>query len=170
MLATIGSLALAIAVSSTGQQQHSHQSANQHHRHHHHKGGGFITPRGPGYGWGFPNGNPDGYGWVDYDRTLPLWADRTPEYFFRRQYAVPAHQLFFPTYYNPYISRGQRYLPFSGCGGDHPAGGPPMGDARMPRNPYEDMIREAQPTVDVPQFTGRVESEPQPAGGSGLVP
>ena len=27
-----------------------------------HKPGGRILPPGPGHGWGFPNGNPDGYG------------------------------------------------------------------------------------------------------------
>ncbi len=158
MIAALGSLALALATSSTG-------GLFDHHHH-----GGFITPPGPGYGWGFPNGNPDGYGWVDYGRTLPLGGDRTSDYFFRRVYAVPATQAFLPTYYNPYIMRGQRYLPFSGCGGAHPAGGPPTGLARTPYDPYEETIRNANPVVQPPQFTGRVEAPPQPAGGSGLIP
>ena len=34
-------------------------------------------PPGPGDGWGFPNNNPDHYGWIDYEDNLPLGADRT---------------------------------------------------------------------------------------------
>lgn len=160
MMASLGSLALVLAMASTGQ--------HAHHHHHHH--GGFITPPGPGLGWGFPNGNPDGYGWYSYGRTLPMWSDRTTNYYFRREYALPTHQVFFPTYYNPYLTRGQRYLPYAGCGGNHPAGGPPLGSAEMPYQPYEDNIQRAQPPAQPPQFTGRTEGEPQPAGGSGLIP
>lgn len=137
---------------------------------HHHRHGGRITPPGPGYGWGFPNGNPDGYGWVDYGTTLPIGADRTPDYFFRRQFTIPAPQLFLPNYYNPYVSRGQRYLPYAGCGGAHPAGGPPTGPSELPYSPYEDNVRAARPAVEPPTFTGNVGAPPEPAGGSGLIP
>ncbi len=57
-----------------------------------------IMPPGPGYGWGFPNDNPDHYGWVDYGVDLPLGADRTPEYYFPRFLAVPPEQMFLQTY------------------------------------------------------------------------
>src|SRR3954469_25556925 len=88
--------------------------------HYHTNTGGRILPNGPGYGWGFPNGNPDGYGYVDYGTDLPLGANRTAEYYFPRYFAVPAVQAFFPTYYNPYFTRGQRYVPYAGAGGEHP--------------------------------------------------
>ena len=60
----------------------------------------YIVPPGPGLGFGFLNGNPDGYGWVDYGVFLPLGADRTAEYYFPRYFAVPATQMFPQTYYN----------------------------------------------------------------------
>lgn len=142
-----------------------HRASHAHHTH-----GGRITPPGPGLGWGFPNGNPDGYGWVDYGTTLPLGADRTPDYFFRRQYATPIPQMFFPTYYNPYVSRGQRYLPYSGCGGAHPAGGPPLGSSEMSARPYEDWLSQSRPVVQPPDYTGEVDAPAEPAGGSGLIP
>ena len=50
--------------------------------------GVYIVPPGPGDGWGFPNDNPDHYGWVDYGVYLPLGADRTAEYYFPRYFAV----------------------------------------------------------------------------------
>ena len=77
-------------------------------------GNGWILPPGPGYGWGFPNGNPDGYGYRDDGVYLPLWSDRTSEYYFPRYFMVPPDTLFFPTYYNAYLSRGQRYIPYAG--------------------------------------------------------
>ncbi len=135
--------------------------------------GGRITPPGPGAGWGFPNGNPDGYGWVDFGTTLPIGGDRIPDYFFRRQYSLPPEQVFFPTYYNAYITRGQRFIPYVGAGGWHPAGGPAPGSAVTPVNPYRQTVelgqqREAQ--VPLPRFTGRTEAPPVPTGGSGLIP
>jgi hypothetical protein len=135
--------------------------------------GGRITPPGPGYGWGFPDNNPDGYGWVDYGTTLPLGGDRTPDYFFRRQYTVPVQQAFFPTYYNPYVMRGQRYIPYTGCGGWHPAGGPAMGTSFTPVHPYDEGVRADQSrgsTITPPQFTGRTEAKPVASGESGLIP
>src|SRR5262249_9121141 len=87
--------------------------------------GGRVMPPGPGYGWGFPTGNPEGYGYVDYGPYLPLSADRTPDYSFPRYFALPAVQVMPGTYYNPYVTRGQRYTPYAGCGGWHPASGPP---------------------------------------------
>ncbi len=97
-----------------------------------------IMPPGPGDGWGFPNDNPDNYGWVDYEDNLPLGADRTAEYYFPRFFAVPPEQMFTQTYYNPFETRGQRYIPYVGAGGDHPAGGPPLASAALPVSPYAD--------------------------------
>ena len=87
---------------------------------------------------GFPNGNPDGYGWVDYGVYLPLGADRTAEYYFPRYFAVPPEQMFLQTYYNPFETRGQRYIPYCGAGGDHPMGGPPTASSHLPVSPYAD--------------------------------
>src|SRR3954469_19944917 len=115
MTSLIVSMALALAVGSTGQ---SHVPGFY--------GAATPMPPGPGYGWGFPNGNPDGYGFWDAGVYLPLGADRTSDYFFRRYYSVPADQMFMASYYNPYVTRGQRYLSYAGCGGAHPAGGPPL--------------------------------------------
>lgn len=123
----------------------------------------------PGYGVGFPNGNPDGYGYVDYGTHLPLGADRTADWYFQRQFSVPVNQMFMPTYYNPYVMRGQRYIPYSGCGGCHPMGGPAIASAHTPIHPYNDTIGTG-PRVPVPPFTGRVEAPPVNSGGTGLTP
>jgi hypothetical protein len=157
MATTLVSMVLALAAGSTGGLFESH----------HH--GGRILPPGPGYGWGFRNGNPDGYGWVDYGTFLPLGADRTAEYFFPRYWACTPEQMFLPNYYNPYLTRGQRYLSFAGCGGHHPAGGPPPGSATMPMHPYNDTIGSG-PQVPLPRFSGRVEASPINSGGTGLTP
>jgi hypothetical protein len=129
-----------------------------------------ILPPGPGYGWGFPNGNPDGYGWFDHGVYLPLGADRTAEYYFPRYWCAPASQMFFPTYENPYQSRGQRYLAFAGCApGFHPAGGLPTSPSDMPEHPYLDTIG-AGLAIPAPNFGGRVEAPPITSGGTGLTP
>jgi hypothetical protein len=161
MTSLIVSMALALSVASTGQHPASCP----------HCGGGAAQPMppGPGYGWGFPNGNPDGYGFWDAGTYLPLGADRTVDYFFRRYYSVPADQMFMPNYYNPYVTRGQRFLPYAGCGGAHPAGGPPPGSANTPVNPYQNTIGTG-PRVAIPAFSGRIEAPPVNSGGTGLTP
>jgi hypothetical protein len=157
MTASIGSLVLACALASTGGWfQHQRQ-------------GGWILPPGPGYGWGFPNDNPDKYGWVDNGIYLPLGADRTPDYYFPRYLAIPFQQLVFPSYYNPYVTRGQRYIPYSGGGGAHPMGGPPLGSALTPLHPYQDTLGSG-PTVAVPPLSGNVEAPPINPGSTGLTP
>lgn len=130
---------------------------------------GYVLPPGPGDGYGFPNGNPDGYGYTDYGVYLPQHGDRSPSYHFPRYYAVPPEQMFFPTYYNPYMNRGQRFIPYLGCGGDHPAGGPPSIPSETPVYPYQDTIGNA-PRTNIPNFTGRVEARPVNPGSSGLRP
>jgi hypothetical protein len=168
MSSTLVTLALAAAMAATGGSFHNHNcngdGCNV----------GRIVPPGPGYGWGFPNGNPDGYGYVDYGTYLPLGADRTAEYYFPRYMALPASQVFFPTYYNAYVTRGQRYLPYSNCGGvdcwwSHPASGPPLGSAAMPEHPYRNAVGTG-PVVTPPPFSGRVEAPPVNTGSSGLIP
>jgi hypothetical protein len=154
MTSTIVTVALALAMGSTG----GHRDRPLR-----------ILPPGPGYGWGFPNGNPDGFGWYNIGDYLPLGADRTPEYYFPRYFSVPMSQLFMPTYENPYYTRGQRYLPYSNCGGAHPAGGPAMVSAATPVHPYNDTIGSG-PRVNVPGFSGRVEAPPINSGGTGLTP
>src|SRR3954453_12562819 len=94
MASSIASLALALSLASTGGLFHHPQT------------GGHILPPGPGFGWGFPNGNPAGCGYVDYGVSLPLGADRTPEYYFPRNFAPPPLQSVPSTYYNPYITNG----------------------------------------------------------------
>ena len=108
--------------------------ARPHHPHHYSQS--HILPPGPGDGWGFPGDNPDHYGWIDYGVDLPLGADRTAEYYFPRYFAVPPQQMFIQTYYNPFKTRGQEYIPYSGAGGDHPMGGPPLASASLPVSPY----------------------------------
>jgi hypothetical protein len=135
----------------------------------HGKPGGRIVAPGPGIGHGFPNGNPDGYGYVDYGTALPLGADRIPEYFFPRNFALPPVQLFPTTYYNPYVTAGQRYIPYVACGGDHPAGRRPIDSASLPVHPYENLVG-SKPVVTPPRFNGRTEAPPVPSGGSGLIP
>ena len=131
--------------------------------------GGRILPPGPGYGWGFPNGARDGYGWYNTAGYLPLSADRTPEYYFPRYMAAQPAQLFLPTYYNSYVSRGQRYVPYVGCGGWHPAGGAPTGSSRLPRNPAQDEA-EGRPEFPFPRYSGHVQAAPINPGRSGLTP
>jgi hypothetical protein len=133
-----------------------------------HPGGRIQGPAPAGYGWGFANGNPDGYGYVDLGENLPI-AIRTSEYHFPRYYAGPPGQLFFPTYYNPYISRGQRYIAYSGCGGDNPASGPPGAPSNMPVHPYNDTLNN-KTLRPLPRFDGRIEATPINPGNSGLRP
>jgi hypothetical protein len=165
MASTIVSLALALVAGAGTAAGHGPSCPNYPHRH----AGGRIVADGPGDGWGFPNGNPDGYGWVDYGDALPLGANRTPEYYFPRYLATPPNQAFMPTYYNPYITRGQRYLPYAGCGGEHPAGGPPLVSALTPTHPYQETLGHG-PQVVVPPFSGRIGAPPVNSGGTGLTP
>jgi hypothetical protein len=122
-----------------------------------------ILPPGPGYGWGFRNGAPDGYGWYDPGTTIPLGfqADRTDDYFFRRDFAYPPQQMFFPTYYNAFVMRGQRYIPYTNCGGFHPAGGAASGSSMTPVQPY-DMAAGRDPVVQPPTFSGVQSARPLP--------
>ncbi|WP_145952311.1 hypothetical protein [Paludisphaera borealis] len=117
-------LGLVLAAGSAGECPNPARCPHQGHHHHHNGSGGFILPPGPGDGWGFPNGDPNGAGWYDPAPYLPLGADRTSDYFFPRYYAVPPQQMFLSTYYNAYENKGQRYLPYTGAGGDHPMGAP----------------------------------------------
>lgn len=141
---------------------------NPNHRHSH-RSNGFVLPDGPGYGWGFANGAADSYGWWDHGVLLPLGANRVGEYYFPRYMSVPPTQAFLPSYYNPIPTRGQRYVAFSGCGGAHPAGGPPLASAMTPEHPYQDTIGSG-PRVSLPAFSGRTEAPPTQAGTSGLTP
>jgi hypothetical protein len=163
MPSSIVSLTLVLAMGSTGGLFSGYRARQQ-------EGMSHFLPPGPGYGWGFANGAPDNFGWYDVGTYLPIGADRTPEYYFPRYWAVPADQAFLPTYYNPFVMRGQRYLPFTGSGGMHPASGPPQGLADTPSHPYNDTIGSG-PTMRVPSFSGRVESPALPSAGStGLTP
>lgn len=158
MVALLGSMTLWISISSTGG-IFFNRNPNQ----------GVMPPQ-PGLGVGFPNGNPDGYGWVDFCDRLPLTADRIPDYYFRRYNTVPATQMFFPGYYNPYISRGQRFLPFTGCVGPHPLSKPPVASAEETVHPYNSTLNNVPQTSVAPTFTGRVEAAPVNPGSSGLRP
>ena len=117
MVSMVGSVTLLIAMGSTGGIFFNRNPNN------------LVLPPQPGYGVGFANGNPDLYGYINPGVLLPLAADRTPDYYFPRYLAYPATQVWLPNYYNPYVSRGQRFLPAAGCGGLHPASGPPRGQA-----------------------------------------
>jgi hypothetical protein len=129
----------------------------------------YILPDGPGDGWGFPNNAPDHYGWVDYGPYLPLGANRTAEYNFPRHFASPPEQMFFPTYYNCFETRGQRYVPYCAAGGDHPMGGAPLASSELPVSPYA-AIPDTGPVVPVPRFSGRVEAAPDRTITAPLTP
>jgi hypothetical protein len=131
--------------------------------------GSYIMPDGPGDGWGFPNGAADGYGLVDYGVFLPLGANRTPEYYFPRYFAAVPAQMFPQTYYNCFETRGQRYIPYAGGGGDHPMGGPPLASSHLPVSPYT-ANPEDVPQVEVPRLNGVIEALPLSSGSSGLTP
>jgi hypothetical protein len=73
------------------------------------------------------------------------------------------------TYYNPYVNRGQRYLPFTGNGGDHPMGGPPLASAITSQRPYSTLSNTA-PVTAVPRLRGRVEAPWENSGKTGLTP
>ncbi len=170
MGSTIAAITVVLAMNSTGGLLHRDGNSNAgNHRGFFHRGGGKIVPPGPGLGWGWPNGNPDGYGWVDYGDALPLGDNRTAEYYFPRYLASQPQQIFFPQYYNAYVDRGERYIPYANCGGAHPMGGPPMAPASTPLHPYNDTIS-AGIRVPVPTFSGRVEAAPVNPGSSGLTP
>lgn len=157
MVSMVGSVTILIAMSSTGG-IFFHRNPNN-----------LVAPPLPGYGMGYPNGNPDGYGYHDPGVHMPLGADRTPEHYFPRYMAVPPTQSYLPNYYNPYVSRGQRFIPFTGCGGLHPASGPPQGSAMSEVHPYRETLNET-PRVVAPKFTGRVEAQPVNPGSTGLRP
>ncbi len=176
MTTTIVTITLALALGGTGQCPDPARCPYGSQHHHHGNGpgcrsGGFILPPGPGDCWCFPNDNPDGYGWYDWGPLLPLGADRTAEYFFPRYFAVPPAQAFMGTYYNPYVNRGQRYIPYTGNGGWHPMGGPPPDSALTPVKPYSSLTN-TRPVVRVPRLNGRVEIEgpPDNSGKTGLTP
>lgn len=157
MVSMVGSVTILIAMSSTGG-IFFHRNPNN-----------LVQPPLPGYGAGFQNGNPDGYGWVDFGVNLPLTADRIAEYHFPRYLAVPASQMFLPNYFNPFVSRGQRFIPFTACGGSHPASGPAQASAMDEVHPYQSTLNET-PRVTAPRFSGRVEAIPVTPGSTGLRP
>jgi hypothetical protein len=159
MISMVGSVTILIAMNSTGGIFFNRNPNN------------LVQPPLPGYGAGFPNGNPDGYGYIDHGVNLPLYyADRTPEYHFPRYLAVPATQLFLPTFYNPYVTRGQRYMPYAGCGGSpHPMSAPPTVSAVNSVHPYTETLN-TTPRVSAPRFSGRVEAPPVNPGTTGLRP
>jgi hypothetical protein len=121
----------------------------------------YKVPPGPGDGWGFLNGNPDGYGFVDYGVFLPTGADRTAEYYFPRYFSAPPNQMFPASYFDPYETRGQRYIPYCGAGGDHPMGGPPISSSHLPVNPFA-RITDDVPVVRVPNLNGNIEGQVRP--------
>ena len=157
MVSMVGSVTILIAMSSTGG-LFFHRNPNN-----------LVLPPQPGYGVGFPNGNPDGYGYMNPGVLLPMTADRTPDYYFPRYLAVPPTQAFLPNYYNPYVSRGQRFIPYAGCGGPHPVSGPPTASAVESVHPYNETLN-TTPRVAAPRFSGRVEAPPVNPGTTGLRP
>ena len=96
-------------------------------------------------------------------------GDRTAEYYFPRYFAVPPEQMFLPSYYNPYQTRGQRYLPYIAAGGAHPAGGAPVGPSDLPVSPYASETG-STPVTPVPRLNGNAEAAPIASGGTGLTP
>ena len=125
---------------------------------------------GPATAGASPTATPTATAGVDHGDALPLGADRTAEYYFPRYFAVPPDQMFLPTYYNPYLTRGQRYIAYAGCGGDHPAGGPRSASADDAASTPTGDDRLAAPAVALPPFTGGSRPRRCNPGGSGLTP
>ena len=73
------------------------------------------------------------------------------------------------TYYNPYVMRGQRYLPYTGNGGWHPMGGPAPDTAITSVTPYSSLTNN-RPVTRVPRLNGRVEAPVENSGKTGLTP
>ena len=171
MTTTIVTITLALAMGGTGQCPDPARCPYGQQSHHHDQGGPgrWVEPDGPGDGWGHPNGNPDGYGWHDQAPLLPLGGNRIDSYFFPRYYAVPPVQMFMSTYYNPYVMRGQRYLPYTGNGGCHPMGGPAPDTAVTSVKPYSSLTNN-RPVTRVPKLNGRVEAPVENSGKTGLTP
>lgn len=131
--------------------------------------GGELGP-GPGAGWGFPNGNPDGYGFWSQGHKLAICQGRTTEFYVQRYMMLPSCQLLFPQYFNPYVMRSQRYIPYTGCvGGCHPFSDPII-PTTLSMKPYDEGPVSTQPVVNMPRFVGVTESEPINSGSSGFLP
>jgi hypothetical protein len=130
--------------------------------------GGELGP-GPGNGWGFPNGNPDGYGFWSPGSKLPICSGRSSEYYLQRYFMLPPCQLMLPQYFNPYVMRSQRYIPYTGCGGCH-AFSEPIKPTYLSLKPYDNEPADPTPVVRVPRFVGTSEAAPVNSGGSGLLP
>jgi hypothetical protein len=166
MTSALGSIVIFTTLGTLG--SGSAHSDGGYHAHGHLPSVGRILRPGPGNGWGFPNGARNGYGYINYEIALPLGADRTADYFFPRYFAVTGPNLVFPNYYNPYVDRGQRYLPFAGQGGFHPLGQVAV-NHRLPYRPYLDAAASG-PVVTVPGFGGRVEAPPTDSSTNDLMP
>ena len=127
MTTTIVTITLALAMGGTGQCPDPARCPYGHQHHHHgmpRRLRRLDRARRARRRLGLPQRQPDGYGWHDPAPFLPLGGNRIDSYFFPRYFAVPPEQAFMGTYYNPYVMRGQRYLPYTGNGGCHPMGGP----------------------------------------------
>ncbi|MGC8639366.1 MAG: hypothetical protein ACP5XB_05745 [Isosphaeraceae bacterium] len=171
MSSSIVAITLALALSGNGQCPDPAHCPYRMYHHHHNLGGRgrWVEPDGPGDGWGFPNNNPDGYGYHDVSSFLPLGANRTEEYFFPRYFAIPPEQAFMGTYYNPYIMRGQRYLPYTGSGGDHPMGCFAPDTAVTQIRPYS-TLNDTRAVTPIPRLRGRVQAPVENSGKTGLTP
>ncbi len=170
MTAAFVAVSLSLAIHATGQ-GYAPQSVPYYYRYQTkpHRQPRHILPPGPGDGWDFPNDARDGYGWSDYGPYLPLNGDRNADYYFPRYFAVPPEQMFLQTYYNPYETRGQRYLPYVADGGAHPAGGPPPGPADLPVSPYAAETG-TKPVTTIPRLNGHTQATTIGSGTSGLTP
>ena len=67
------------------------------------------------------------------------------------------------------MNRGQRYLPYTGNGGDHPMGGPPIASAITSVRPYSTLSNSVL-AAPVPTLRGRVEAPWENSGKTGLTP
>jgi hypothetical protein len=77
--------------------------------------------------------------------------------------------MFFPTYYNPYETRGQRYIPYVAAGGDHPMGGLPLGPSDLPET-TTDAMPDSGPATTVPRLNGRVEAPATSSAATAVTP
>ena len=134
--------------------------------------GGRIMNDGPGPGWGFRNGNPDGYGWVDPYSQEASPLGRQPD---ARLLLPPLPRRagrpdVLPDVLQPVPDPRPAVRPLHQLR-RRPPRGPPAGRPRpnMPIHPYNDTLG-TQVLRPQPAFNGRVEAPPINPGTSGLRP
>ena len=172
MTTTIVTITLALAMGGTGQCPDPARCpyGQQHHHHEPRRApAAGSSPTGPATAGASPTATRTATAGTTRPPSFPWERNRTDSYYFPRYFAIPPEQAFMGTYYNPYVMRGQRYLPYTGNGGCHPMGGPPPDTAVTSVRPYSSLTNN-RPVTRVPRLNGRVEAPVENSGKTGLTP